>query len=146
MSDKPKIIAGLVVGAVVLTFPLWYAPAAGRPDSAPQYALPEGHCVEANMKAQHMQLLQSWRNAVVREGQTEYVSKSYGDKYRMRLTETCLLECHGLAANKKAASAAAGSVAAHPGQTAQQAFCYQCHSYAGVRPTCWDCHLESQEK
>ncbi|WP_139652686.1 sulfate reduction electron transfer complex DsrMKJOP subunit DsrJ [Raoultibacter phocaeensis] len=68
------------------------------------------------MKDSHMQLLDQWRNDVVREGSYEYESAS-GQIYEKSLDETCL-ECH----------------------SNREEFCDACHSYAGVELYCWDCH------
>lgn len=129
MNDKPIIIAGLVIALVVLTSPIWYALAAGEPWNRPELVLPEGEteCVEDvdYMLGHHMDLLEEWRNEVVRDGDTEeYTSKS-GKKYEKSLTKTCLLQCH---VNQ---------------QTSQTDFCGKCHEYADVYPTCWDCHVEN---
>jgi hypothetical protein len=136
MNDRPVIIVGLVMGLLLLTFPFWYTLAAGSSASPPDVELPDGQCVEDGpyMKAHHMELLEQWRNAVVREGATTYVSKAYGKRYPMSLTKTCM-GCH----------------------TNRETFCYRCHEYANVsslhdlspcpgeqKPQrgirCWDCH------
>jgi len=124
VNDKPVILVGLVVALVALTFPIWYALASGQTGPPPELKLPDGHCVEdaAFMRAHHMNLLDDWRNQVVREGKKNYVSKTYGETYEMSLTRTCL-RCHG----------------------DRKEFCCQCHSYANVEPTCWNCHVESIE-
>lgn len=126
MRDMPVIVIGLVIVLVILTVPFWYALASGQADAPPEVQLPAGQtqCVEdlAYMKAHHMDLLDEWRDAVVRKGEKTYVSKAYGDHYEMSLTKTCL-KCH----------------------ESRQTFCYQCHSYANVHPYCWDCHLETNE-
>jgi hypothetical protein len=123
MNDKPKILVGLAVGLVALTFPFWYTLAAGHGDASPQLDLPAGktQCVERKeyMRAHHMEMLDQWRQEVVREGNAEpYVSRAFGTEHMKSLTKTCIMECH---AN-------------------QEAFCDRCHTQAGVRPTCWDCH------
>ena len=138
MNDKMKIVIGLVVALVVLTVPFWYAFAAGRPDPAPSPALPAGRCVEKNMRARHMEVIDEWRNEVVRDGTTDkYESHDYpGDFYERSLTKTCLLQCH---ANAQVEATTAETT---EGMTVRQRFCQQCHNYANVRPNCWDCHLE----
>jgi hypothetical protein len=74
------------------------------------------------MKAEHMQLLDVWREAVVRRGERTYVSPD-GKEYDMSLSNTCL-DCH---ANKTE-------------------FCDRCHNYASVQPYCWDCHIDDKLK
>jgi len=122
MKDTRWIAIGLAVFLVGAGYPIWRAAASGGSDELPVLGLakPGTSCVEdtAYMRAHHMELLAQWRNAVVREGGNLYTS-STGQQYRMSLTGTCL-ECH---------------------QTAVT-FCNRCHDYAGVKPNCWDCHLE----
>jgi len=131
MNDRPTIIGGLVIALVALTFPIWYSVGAGRPGPPPELELPadESQCVEdaASMRANHMELLDRWRDAVVREGRRTYRSTNLGE-VEMSLTKTCL-GCH----------------------RNRETFCLRCHEYAnvggegpagGVR--CWACHLEPE--
>ena len=123
--DAGKIMTGLALFIVLLTAPIWLS--GGRPtpppdiriDTAAIRKLPEKRCVEptAYMKANHMELLNAWRQAVVRGGESDYVA-SDGKKYRMSLSGTCL-HCHS---NK-------------------DQFCDRCHNYEGVKPACWSCHV-----
>jgi len=138
MKDKPLIVLGLIVGLALLTFPLWYAPAAGGAAAPPELKLPEGKCVEDReyMRAHHMELLGQWRDDVVRQAKKDYVSQAYGARYEMSLTRTCL-RCHAGAGGAGAVSAGAEHSAA--GRTT---FCRECHDYANVQITCWDCHVE----
>jgi hypothetical protein len=125
MSDKLKILVGLVVLLVLLTFPFWHTlTAAGDELAAPELVLPAGQtrCVEDAvwMAGNHMTLLDQWRNAVVRDGERTYRSFSFPDQeVVMSLTGTCL-DCHD----------------------DQAVFCDRCHDYADITPTCMDCHLE----
>ena len=120
MSDKPIIIVGLLIGLALLTLPIWYGFAAGAAGSPPELQVPEGHCVEDGdyMKAHHMELLNQWRDAVVRAGDVETVEVD-GKTYPKSLTRGCM-SCH----------------------TSRQEFCVRCHEYANVHPTCWQCHVE----
>jgi hypothetical protein len=135
MKDRPLIVVGLVVGLVLLTFPLWYPAVAGSAVPAPEPKVPEGKCVEGReyMRAHHMELLDQWRDDVVRKGKKNYVSQAYGTTYEMSLTRTCL-DCH---AGAETVSASAD----HP-EVRGPAFCLECHDYADVEVTCWECHLE----
>ena len=103
MNDKPIILAGLVIALVVLT---------------------EGRCVEdaGYMKAHHMELLDRWRDEVVRGGDRTPVMID-GKPYPKSLTRGCLA-CHA----------------------SRQDFCARCHQYANVEPTCWHCHVDAIEK
>lgn len=122
MSDTGKVILGLAVFLIAITFPFWFSLLNQKAGYRPQLKLPEGQnrCVESTeyMRSLHMDLLDKWRNAVVREGNRIYVS-STGDRYEMSLSGTCL-DCH----------------------TNKAEFCDQCHNYVGVSPYCWDCHVD----
>ena len=126
MYDGGKIITGLVIFFVLLLFPVWYQ--LGKAAKAPEPELTEmakqaKQCIEDTpfMRTQHMKVLDSWRNEVVRNSERYYTSSS-GKMYYKSLQLTCL-ECHS---NKTK-------------------FCDQCHNYMGVDPFCWDCHLEPKE-
>jgi len=125
MYDSGKIIAGIVIFLCLITFPLWYNVVSGKPTSPPKLEIvtKEKECVEPKdfMRAKHMELLDQWRNSVVREGKRNY-SGLEGKKYEMSLTKTCL-ECHSNKAQ----------------------FCDRCHTYAGVSPKCWNCHIVPKE-
>jgi hypothetical protein len=125
MNDKKMIILGLVIFLIILTYPFWYTLLAGAKVSRPVLEKPSGEtrCIEekAFMTANHMQLLNEWRDAVVRNDVAEYTSTAYGTKYEMSLTKTCL-KCH----NKR------------------EEFCNRCHNYVSINPTCWNCHNEQK--
>lgn len=136
MRDRPLIVGGLIVFLGLVTFPVWYNLAQGTLPRGPDLKLPAGQkeCVApiAYMKSSHMQLLIEWREGVVRNN-TRTVTAYNGKQYDASLTRTCLQRCH----------------APQPAQTAQAAapagqadFCGKCHDYAGVAPTCWNCHVE----
>jgi len=127
MNDKKLIIAGLIIFIIIALFPFWYN--RGKAAPPPELKLTERAkaakvCVRSTdyMKAEHMQLLDVWREAVVREGDRIYVSPS-GKEYTMSLSNTCL-DCHS---NKTE-------------------FCDRCHDYASVRPYCWDCHIDNPKE
>ncbi len=122
MFDSPKVIIGLVIFVVFVTFPLWWQNIMGSSE-LPEVAVPEGKCVESGefMRAKHMDLLNDWRNVVVRDGMRTYVSTD-GTEYNMSLTLTCL-DCH----------------------ESQEKFCGECHDFAGVKPLCWECHNKMED-
>ncbi|MHC4472865.1 MAG: sulfate reduction electron transfer complex DsrMKJOP subunit DsrJ [Planctomycetota bacterium] len=121
MYDKGKVIAGIAVFLVIVLFPIWFSAASGKtghlPD--PKIDTDEKQCVMSRdyMRSSHMDLLDEWRDDVVREGDAWH--EYQGRKFEKSLTRTCM-SCH---ANKAE-------------------FCDQCHDYVGVKPYCWDCHLE----
>jgi len=123
MYDSEKIIAGLIIGIGLLTFPMWYNVRKLSPPPEPKIVTKEKRCIEPkqHMVTYHMKLLDLWRDSVVREGKRIYKSTG-GKEYRMSLTNTCL-ECHP---NKAA-------------------FCDRCHDYLIVKPYCWDCHIVPEE-
>jgi len=133
MYNGGKIIAGLIVFIGLFTFPVFYN--MGKTSKMPEPKLDtpaimelpkaERKCVESKeyMRADHMQLLDNWRDKVVREGNLVYESTT-GKKYIMSLQNTCM-HCHS---NKKE-------------------FCDKCHTYANVPdPYCWTCHISPKEK
>jgi hypothetical protein len=124
MYDAGKIIVGLGVFVILATSPLWLNALMGGSPEVPELKLPTNgstECVEATeyMRAYHMDLLNQWRDDVVRTGARDYVSGTSGKIYDMSLSRTCM-DCH---ANKAE-------------------FCDACHTYTAVSPYCWDCHVE----
>ena len=87
MYDGGKIIGGLVIFVGLVSFPLWYSAAGGEPKTPPNPKKPtsEPACVEdtAFMRASHMDLLDKWRDDVVRG---DYSTKSLvGVQMQMRM-------------------------------------------------------------
>jgi hypothetical protein len=133
IQNRNIIIAGLILFIVLMTSPVWYHFIfSNETPTAPKLTLSEKalaakECVRSKeyMKAEHMQLLDVWRDTVVREGKRTYVSPN-GKSYNMSLSsgENSCLGCHG----------------------AKAKFCDKCHTYASVTPYCWDCHIDPKEK
>jgi hypothetical protein len=129
LYDGRKIIAGIVIFLIVVSIPFWtgrgktVAPPDLKLDTPAIERLQNKLCVEPapTMRANHMKLLNAWRDSVVREGNRIYTAAD-GRTHTMSLTGTCL-ECHS---NK--------------GQ-----FCDRCHNYAGASPACWNCHIIPEE-
>jgi len=135
LYDGGKIIVGLAIFLAFALFPFYNN--IGKVNAKPepktdtpaiqewekQYGKKE--CVESKeyMRAEHMQMLNNWRDAVVRETYREYVSMTSGKHFNMSLQNGCM-KCHS---NKKQ-------------------FCDQCHNYMAVKPYCWDCHIQPMEK
>lgn len=125
--DRGMVAAGLVIFVVITTFPFWYNHGKASPVPEPELtdkAKAAKECVEPKsvMRAKHMQLLNVWRNTVVRTGKRVYVN-SKGKSFDMSLSNTCL-DCHF---NKVE-------------------FCDQCHNYVSVRPNCWNCHIDNPKE
>ncbi len=127
MRDIPKMltIPGLIVFIGILAFPVFYntliGKAAYKPD--PKIVTQEKECVKPKsvMKAEHMTIVFEWRDEVVRDGERDYTA-SNGRHYDKSLSNTCM-ECHSNKAQ----------------------FCDECHNYVGVKPYCWECHVEPKE-
>jgi len=128
-----KIIPGLLIFLGLITLPLWYN--MGRAAPAPEakidtpviQKMAQKQCVlpKADMRTEHMRVLNEWRTEVVRNGQKLYVAAD-GKQYNMSLQNECM-KCHS---NKTQ-------------------FCDKCHNYAGLMPDadpyCWTCHIAPKE-
>jgi hypothetical protein len=125
MYNAGKVIVGIAIFLVLITFPIWYNAATGQATYVPELEKPVGQeqCVEDTeyMTAFHMDLLNAWRDEVVRSGERFYIDDA-GGRVEKSLTNTCL-SCH---VNK-------------------DRFCDKCHDYMGVEPYCWDCHIVPEE-
>lgn len=138
LYDKEKVIGGLVIFVILFTFPVFYnhgkfvpapkivADEAKAADGAPVLVLTDEakaakECVreKAFMKTEHMQLLNEWRDDVVRNGYKMYKNPA-GKSYDMSLSNNCL-SCHSNKAE----------------------FCDKCHNYTSVAPYCFDCHIDN---
>jgi len=126
LYDGNKIIPGLIIFLGLLFSPVLYNFVTGQGTATPNLVLGtnEKQCIEPTeyMRTSHMQLLTTWREEVVRDGQRTYTT-SDGKTYDMSLTKTCL-KCH---------------------QDKAQ-FCDNCHNYAEVAPNCFDCHVAPEVK
>jgi len=118
------ILLGLAIFAVTVTFPFWYGKGKSTPPElsleTPEIAaLDQKKCVEDKtfMRADHMKLLNVWRDEAVREGKRTYTAKD-GRRFEKSLTGGCL-RCHSNKDN----------------------FCDRCHTYAGAAPSCFGCHI-----
>ena len=124
MSAKGKIGIFIAVFCAIMIIP--FLVNAGNKSEALELdlntpeinALANKACVEDTeyMRSHHMQMLDQWRDEVVRGGSTQYVS-STGQVYDKSLDDTCL-RCHSNAKD----------------------FCTKCHENANVELYCWDCH------
>lgn len=123
MRDRTKIVVGLAFFLALVLFPFWNN-LFGAQASLPKLKVGTDakQCVEpvAIMRATHMELLNRWRNEVVREGRRTTVD-GFGKPVTMSLSGTCL-SCH----------------------TDKKQFCDSCHNAMAVAPYCWECHVEPQ--
>jgi hypothetical protein len=142
MYDAGKVIVGLGLFVVLFTSPFWYNAARGTklqaPDLAPARAMaPDQQCMMDTrfMRERHMDLLNTWRNDVVRlddrflKEDPAYAVDPQGIRrwpdgkpMQKSLTNTCL-RCH----------------------SNYNEFCNRCHADNGVQPSCFSCHLTGTE-
>jgi hypothetical protein len=135
LYDVGKILIGILVFAAIAAFPFYYNIGRVNAKPEPKYDTPaiqewekqygKKECVESKefMRAEHMQLLNDWRDAVVRQDNRGYLSDANHKRFNMSLQNGCM-NCHS---NKKK-------------------FCDECHTYMSVTPYCWDCHIQPKEK
>jgi hypothetical protein len=121
MYNAKYIWPGILIFVVIFSSPFWINIGSDKFER-PAVALPltEKECVEpgAYMSAEHMQLLDTWRDMALREEKREYKSTT-GKVWEISLQNTCM-KCH---VNKVE-------------------FCDKCHAANSVDPYCWDCHVE----
>jgi len=118
MNEKVLIFAGLAVFLMAAAHPFWQSTEA---EDFPQIAMQTKgeQCVAPvkYMRKNHMKLLEIWRDSVVRDGDRFHIMPD-GSKVEKSLTKTCL-DCH----------------------VSKEKFCEECHSFASVKPYCWECHV-----
>jgi hypothetical protein len=128
MYDVWKIITGLIIFVVLFTSPIWLNLFSTSSKIKPELVYPKDakQCVEDKdyMNHYHMDILNEWRDKVVRNNKRYLVKNGVpitynGERLEMSLSLACM-KCHE---NK-------------------QQFCDQCHNYLDVKPYCWDCHVE----
>ena len=124
MYGKQRIIPALVIFVAVMTLPFWVQ--GGTASQVPEPEIPQGvgMCVEPGeqMKTSHMQILNEWRDLVVRDSGRVHVTED-GREFQMSLSNECM-RCH----------------------TDKAKFCDRCHDYMAVKPYCWECHLAPTPK
>ena len=97
MYNAKYIIPGVLIAVVAFTSPFWLN-LGGKTYVYPEVALPTGEgkdkCIESKewMRAEHMALLNTWRDEAIREGKREYVATD-GRKWVISLQDTCMA-CH----------------------------------------------------
>ncbi|MBM3300878.1 MAG: sulfate reduction electron transfer complex DsrMKJOP subunit DsrJ [Deltaproteobacteria bacterium] len=124
MQDAGKIAIGIMIFLGLMLSPWLFRLANPAPLPKLEVGTLEKQCIESTpyMRAYHMIMLNTWRDAVLREGKRVYVS-STGKRWDMSLQNTCT-KCHA----KKTE------------------FCDRCHNTLDAAPNCWDCHIPPKEK
>jgi hypothetical protein len=127
--DREIVVIGLAIFVALISFPFWFN--LGKAAPAPEVKLSDKakaakQCIAPTpyMRAEHMAILDLWRDTVVRDANRVYTT---GDdrQFNMSLStgENSCMGCHVTKAD----------------------FCDKCHNYASVRPYCWDCHIAPKE-
>ncbi len=128
MYSGRYVIPGIIVFVLLFTAPFWLGSIFGDDGDykRPEISLPkdEKECIEPveYMRAEHMQLLNDWRDQALRYDNRTYVSSS-GKKWEISLQNTCM-KCH----------------------TDYENFCQKCHLSNSVDPYCWTCHIRPEGK
>jgi hypothetical protein len=135
MYNSGKIIIGIIIFAAVFSSPFWINFAGAESAKGPEikYVVDTAavDCLadKEYMRANHMDMLNEWRDLVVRSNE-RYLKDNKGNivvingqPVEMSLSLTCL-NCHS---NK-------------------ETFCDGCHNYMDVAPYCWDCHVAPKAK
>ncbi|MBD5626059.1 MULTISPECIES: sulfate reduction electron transfer complex DsrMKJOP subunit DsrJ [unclassified Desulfovibrio] len=121
MYNAKAVIIGIVIFVAVFSSPFWTS-WIGQDYTKTGVVLPAGEkqCIEDTefMRAQHMRLLDEWRDQALREENRVYESALNGKKWVISLQNTCL-KCHSNYAE----------------------FCEKCHVANSVYPYCWTCHI-----
>ncbi len=127
--SKSAIFTGLVIFIIVALFPFWINLGETTPAPEPELsakAKAAKKCVldKMDMRANHMSLLDEWRDSVVRDSNRIYTNAD-GKSFQMSLStgDTSCIGCH----------------------EDKSKFCDKCHNYASVTPYCWECHTDPKE-
>ena len=123
MYDRGKVLTGLAIFVIIMTFPVWYNLVHAQHVPKPELPKDVKKCVGTleYMRTSHMQVLNTWRDEVVRSENRKLVEVG-GKQYTKSLQLGCM--------------------ACHPDR---KKFCDECHNYAAVDPFCWDCHFQPKE-
>ena len=127
--SKSAIFTGLVIFIIIALFPFWINLGETTPAPEPELlgkAKAAKKCVldKMDMRANHMSLLDEWRDSVVRDSNRIYTNAD-GKEFQMSLStgDNSCLGCH----------------------EDKSKFCDKCHTYASVDPYCWECHTDPKE-
>ncbi|MDE5832186.1 MAG: sulfate reduction electron transfer complex DsrMKJOP subunit DsrJ [Desulfovibrio sp.] len=126
MYNAKGVIIGIIVFVIIFASPFWLS-WIGTDYTKTGVVLPQGEkqCVEDTefMRANHMRLLDEWRDQALREENRAYVSHLSGKTFVISLQNTCM-KCHNNYAS----------------------FCEKCHVANSVYPYCWTCHILPEGK
>lgn len=121
MYNAKAVIIGMVIFGVIFTSPFWLGWLGQDYTKTGVVILPgENSCIEDTefMRANHMRLLNEWRDEALRKENREYKSALNGKVWLISLQRTCMT-CH----------------------SNYHEFCEKCHVANSVYPYCWTCHI-----
>lgn len=121
MYNAKAVVIGIIIFVVVFSSPFWLGWIGQNYTNTGVVILPgETSCIENTefMRANHMRLLNEWRDQALRNGVREYQSALNGKKWVLSLQNTCM-KCH----------------------SNYSEFCERCHVANSVYPYCWTCHI-----
>lgn len=121
MYNSKAIIIGIAIFVIIFTTPFWLSWIGQDYTKTGVQILPgETQCIENRefMRADHMRLLNEWRDTALREENREYISALNGKRWVISLQNTCM-KCH----------------------SNYSEFCEKCHIANSVYPYCWTCHI-----
>ena len=123
MYHKGYVVLGIILFLALLAMPYWATAGSINYENIHKVlAKPKGvKCIKDAkwMIANHMELLNKWRELAVRYGVRHY--KTENGVFNVSLTECW--QCHNY-----------------------EKFCKRCHEFMEVRPVCWDCHYNPSMK
>lgn len=121
MYNAKAVVTGIIIFVIIFCSPFWLS-WIGLEYTKTGVILPFGEtaCIEDTefMRANHMRLLDEWRDKALREENREYISALNGKRWLISLQNTCI-KCHNNYAD----------------------FCERCHVANSVYPYCWSCHI-----
>lgn len=121
MYNAKAVITGIIIFVAIFSSPFWLG-WLGKDYTKTGVVMPvaEKSCIENTefMRANHMRLLDEWRDQALREENREYISALDGKRWIISLQNTCM-KCHNNYAE----------------------FCEKCHIANSVYPYCWTCHI-----
>ena len=121
MYNAKAVAIGIIIFVIVFTSPFWVS-WIGQDYTKTGVVFPpdQTSCIENTefMRANHMRLLDEWRDQALRDENREYISALNGTRWVISLQNTCM-KCHDNYAE----------------------FCEKCHVANSVDPYCWTCHI-----
>ena len=163
MYNGGKIIIGLLIFLLAMTFPIWYNVFTGKASFVPELEIPtknisgKDQCVlpAEEMRAFHMDVLNEWRDTVVRKGERTHVTPD-GREFNRSLSyfpgkpmfNTSPYSPPAIAGGESGVAPQEPKITRHSCldcHSDKSSFCDRCHNYVAVDPYCWECHIIPEE-